>query len=193
MAESETPAAVQYQAGPVDVTLAGLAVVGVKLMGLSALLLSVPHLTLLPSMFVMSGSTPAEVWMSYALPGAAYLAAGVLLLFGAEWVVARVLRVPRGGLPATAVDERVQSIAFSLLGVLLIVWGGAELAGALAGYLLERGLADEALPLAGANYGGFVEPVVELSAGTGLFLGGRGLAAVWHRTRYGGVRVRPAE
>lgn len=37
------------------------------------------------------------------------------------------------------------------------------------------------------------EPLVELVLGVVLFLRARGLAALWHRMRYGGVRVRPAE
>ena len=193
MAENEPPAAVHYQAGPADVTLAGLAAVGVKLMGLSALLLSIPHVTLLPSMFLMSGRTPTEVRLSYALPAAAYVAAGVVLLFGAEWVVARVLRVPRGGLPPTAADERLQAVAFSLLGVLLMMWGAAELARAVGNYLLERAFADQGLPLAAPDYGRLVESTIELLGGVTLFFGGRGLAALWHRMRYGGVRVRTAE
>ncbi|HEV2295290.1 MAG TPA: hypothetical protein VGR35_15670 [Tepidisphaeraceae bacterium] len=193
MHENETRAAMQYQAGPVEVTLAGMAVVGVKLMGLYALLLGIPHVTLIPSIFLMTRSASMEMWLSYALPGAAYLAAGVVLLFGAEGIVARVLRVTRGSLPPTEFDQRFQAMAFSLLGVLLIVWGGAALAQAVANYILEQSLVHEGLPSAGLNYSMLVEPTVEILAGLALFLGGAGLAGLWHRMRYGGVRVRAAD
>ncbi len=85
MAESESPAAVQYQTGPVEVTLPGLAVVGVKLLGLYSFLLAVPHVTLLPSVFMMTRAATTEIWLSYALPAACYVA-----------VVSRCCSVPDG-------------------------------------------------------------------------------------------------
>jgi hypothetical protein len=187
--EQESPATIQYQTGAAELTLPGVAVVGVKLLGLYALLSAIPHIGVLPLAFPMLRATCAKMSLSYALPAAAYLAAAVLLLFGAEWVVARILRVRRGGVPPTALDQRFQAMALSLLGVLLVVWGAAGLARAIAEYVIQRGLNDPALAPE-PNYSMLLKPAFELLGGVALFLGGRGMAGLWDRMRYGGIQPR---
>ncbi len=190
MAENDAPAAVEYQTGPVEVTLPGVAVVGVKLLGLYALLLATTYLVYIPALFISGGRARWAEALIYALPAASYIAAGIVLLFGSEWVVARILGVSHGGLPPTSFDEHFQAMAFSIVGVLLIVWGAAGGAQAVANYAAEQGLiASGLVPDGGWDFTLLAEPAVELVGGLVLFLRGRGLAALWHRMRYGGIHA----
>jgi hypothetical protein len=117
------------------------------------------------------------------------LASGIFLIWQGEWVVSRVFRLHKGGAPPLTVGEHAQAIGFSIAGVLLMTWGLADLGGLAGRAVLSRVLElDDQV-----EFIRFLDPLIEFVAGLVLFLRARGLAALWHRIRYGGVRVRAAE
>ena len=59
----------------------------VKVLGLYALLQAIPHVMYIPVFFMGGGRTGWAEGMFYALPGALYLAAGVMFLFASDWIV----------------------------------------------------------------------------------------------------------
>jgi hypothetical protein len=183
--------AVSYRVGDTPVPLPGLAVVGVKLLGLYALIHAIPQVFSLPLYL-----WPAASWSPYALlgmlPMATYLAIGVMLLWRAEWVVGRVARIPTGETPPVTFNEHFQGVAFSVVGVVLIAWALTDLAEDVAQFAYIEANRNTGAVIPAMGYTGVVEPLVELAAGVALFLRGRGLAALWHRMRYRGVRVRDA-
>lgn len=182
---------VSYRQGNTPLALPGLALVGVKLLGIDAILHSLPELFSFPAYLSYSGGgTYALLGL---LPAAAYLAVGIVLLWNAEWVVTRIIRVTSGDAPSVMVDEHFQAITFSLIGVALAVWGLAGLARALGSYVSMETASTGGPVMSEFPVAAVAEPLVELVLGVVLFLRGRGLAALWHRMRYGGVRVRPAE
>jgi hypothetical protein len=194
VAEENVPSPVEYQVGRVELALPDVAVVGVKLLGLYSLLLCVPYLTYLPLPWVARGPGGSTWEMGeYALPGACYVAVGLVLLFGAEWVVTRVMGVRGGVVPPLPVSQHFQAMAFSFAGVLFAVDGLAELAAQVANFAEIQSQRSAGNVVEDPQWYFLAHPVVELAAGLVLFLRGRGLAALWHRMRYGGVRVREAE
>jgi hypothetical protein len=183
--------AVSYRVGDTPVPLPGLAVVGVKLLGLYALIHAIPQVFSFPLYL-----GPSALWSPYALlgmlPMATYVAIGLMLLWQAEWVVRRVARIPMGETAPVTFNEHFQGVAFSVVGVVLISWALADLAEQIAQFAYIEANRNSGAVLPAMGYTGVVEPLVELAAGVVLFLRGRGLAALWHRMRYGGVRVRDA-
>jgi hypothetical protein len=197
MAEGEVTGAtvVSYREGDTPVPLPGLAIVGVKLLGLYAIIQALPQLTLLP-LLIWDGVTPwstAWVRLTFALPQVCYLVIGIVLMRKTDWVVTRVARIPAGDEPSLSANEYVQGIAFSLVGVLLMTWGLAGVVGHLSRFAALQAQRGAGNVVADLGVRGAVEPLVELVLGLYLFLRGRGLAALWHRMRYGGVRVREVE
>jgi hypothetical protein len=183
--------AVSYRVGDTPVPLPALAVVGVKLLGLYALIHAIPQVFSLPLYL-----WPSASWSPYALlgmlPMATYVAIGVILLWQAEWVVRRVARIPIGETAPVTFNEHFQGVAFSVVGVILIAWGLADIAEHIAEFAYIEANRNAGAVIPAGGYTSVVEPLVELAAGVVLFLRGRGLAALWHRMRYGGVRVRDA-
>jgi hypothetical protein len=191
--QSSVPTAtVSYRLGDTPVALPGLALVGVKLIGLYALVVAVPQLLYLP-LYALEPGRSARYLIMGLLPPAAYAAIGAMLLWKAEWVVSRMLRVTEGDAPAITATEHFQAIAFSVVGVLLMAWGVMGVAGVASRYVMAEGLRGSGMIVSSLPARDIVSPVVEGAAGLYLFLRGRGLAALWHRMRYGGVRVREAE
>jgi hypothetical protein len=194
MADSESSvAAVSYQVSDPPNALPGLALVGVKLLGVYTLVGAASQATAF-LLFLR------ERW-DYALlsfaPAAMQLVLGIILITMAEWVVSRFLRIRTGAVPPISFDERFQAMAFSVVGVLLIVTGGAGAVQHLAEAVYAKMVTPEDdITRSVLSHIGFIEvtrPLVELIAGLILFLRGRGLASLWHRMRYGGVRVREVE
>jgi hypothetical protein len=197
MAEAEVTSAtvMSYREGDTPVPLPGLAIVGVKLLGLYAIIQGLPQLTLLP-LLIWDGVTrwsTAWVRLTFALPQVCYLIIGIILMRKTAWVVTRVARIPAGDDSPVTADEYVQGIAFSLVGVLLMTWGLAGVVSHLARFATLQAQRGAGNVVADLGVRGAVEPLVELAVGLYLFLRGRGLAALWHRMRYGGVRVREVE
>jgi hypothetical protein len=193
MADDETPAAaVSYATSDTPVALPELALLGVKLIGLYTIVRGVFHIFNL-SWILLNPDARQTIYLVEHLQLATNLVTGVLLIWRADWVVTRIIRVPRGEAPPVQASEHFQAIGFSLVGVLLMAWGLSELAYVFGRYVLsqwlfKQGAVDEALPLER-----FINPFVEFGCGLVLFLRGHGLAALWHRMRYGGVRVRPTD
>jgi hypothetical protein len=195
MAESETTATVvRYREGDTPVTLPGLAVVGVKLLGVYMMLQALPQLTYLPTLLweARGGGTEGWVRLGYLLPYGCYLLLGIILLGASGWVVTRIMRIPPGEVAPLTGNEHFQGVAFSVVGLLLIAWG-AGIASHVAHFAQTQAARNSGAAVADVGYSGLAYPVVEAAAGAVLFLRGRGLAALWHRMRYGGVRVKPAE
>jgi hypothetical protein len=196
MAESEATATiVRYRDGDTPLTLPGLAVVGVKLLGIYMLLQALPQLRYLPSLLWEARGGGEWEWarLGYLLPYGSYFVLAVILLGASGWVVTRIMRIPPGEVAPLTGDEHFQAVAFSVAGVLLIAWGAAGIASHVAYVAQVQAARNSGSTVSDAGYGGLAYPVVEAAAGAVLFLRGRGLAALWHRMRYGGVRVKPAE
>ena len=183
--------AVSYRVGDTPVPLPGLAVVGVKLLGLYALLHAIPQLVSLPVYFWVGEGRGLYAMLSL-LPVATYLAAGLVLLWQTEWVVRRVARIPAEEMPPATFNEHFQGVLFSVVGVVLIAWALADLAQDVVQFAYIEANRNTGAVLPATGYTTVVEPLVQLAAGLVLFLRGRGLASLWHRMRYGGVRVRDA-
>lgn len=196
MADSEaTATVVRYREGDTPVTLPGLAVVGVKLLGVYTLLQALPNLTYLPSLLWEARGGGQWEWarLGYLLPYVAYLLLAIILLGASGWVVTRIMRIPAGEAAPPTADEHFQGVAFSVAGVLLFAWGVAGIASHVAYVAQVEAARNSGSTVADAGYSGLAYPVVEAAAGALLFLRGRGLAALWHRMRYGGIRVKPAD
>jgi hypothetical protein len=193
MTEGESPvASVRYREGDTPIALPGLAVVAVKLMGLYSIIVGVPQLVFAP-MFLFGSSGGSMFLPSLVYPGL-QIAVGVFLLACAEWVVARIVRVPdEDALPVTP-NEHFQGVAFSIVGVLLMTWAAAEIAKYFGAALMSEASRGRGAVVGSVfRFQDYIRPLVELAAGLYLFLRGRGLASLWHRMRYGGVRVREVE
>lgn len=184
--------AVSYREGDTPVALPGLAVVGVKLLGLYALMWAVPQLMYLP-MYLLNPGQSARYMLLGALPPACYAAVGVVLIWNAEWVVSRILRVPDAETPPVMATEHFQAVAFSVVGVLLMSWAVLGLANAVVTYAIAEARRNAGAIVSDVALRDVTYPLVEAAAGLFLFLRGPGLAALWHRMRYGGVRVREVE
>lgn len=193
MGEDQGPAPIAYRTADVPLTMPVLAVVGVKLLGLYAFLLAFPHLAVVPQALSRRSEFPWYVLLGFAMPAVCYLGLGAVLLFMADWLVVRVMRVPDGVLPTTSFGEHFQAIAFSIVGVLVIVWGLGALAGRVSNWAANEGARAAGQVVQDYGVALFAEPITLLVVGTVLFLRGRGLASLWHRMRYGGVRAREAE
>jgi len=126
MAEGEiATTVVSYREGDAPVALPALAVVAVKLLGLSELIQAIPQIVYLPMLIrdaLAMGGGIEWVRLTYLLVNFCDLAIGIFLLWKAEWVVKRVV-VPANETPPMTFDEHFQGVAFSIVGVLLIVCG----------------------------------------------------------------------
>ncbi|MDQ3441106.1 MAG: hypothetical protein M3478_12235, partial [Planctomycetota bacterium] len=112
--------AVGYGSAPV--ALPELALVGVKLLGLYALVHAIPMALSLP-LYVFYGERRNLYALLEMLPAASYFALGIALIWNADWVVGRMLRVRSGEAPPMTFNEHFQAIAFSVVGVMLAAWG----------------------------------------------------------------------
>jgi hypothetical protein len=92
--------------------------------------------------------------------------------------------VSRGGLPPTPVDEHFHAMAFSVVGVVLIVSGLADTASIIGNHAAEESLRQSGMVVESWSIAPLAKPAVELVAGLLLFLRGRGLASLWHRMRH---------
>ncbi|MGB7157762.1 MAG: hypothetical protein WBD40_06830 [Tepidisphaeraceae bacterium] len=184
--------AVSYREGDTPLTLPGLALVGVKLIGLYLIVRVISAVVTMP--LYLSGFGSRTVYMLAGLmPHAVDVAIGIVLLWKAEWVVSRIVRVPADEAPSISANEHFQGIAFSVLGVILIVWALADVASLIATFAENQAFRNAGGIVPELGFGSLVQPIVLAAAGVVLFLRGRGLAALWHRMRYGGVRVREVE
>jgi len=75
----------------------------------------------------------------------------------------------------------------------LMVWALADIALLLATFVQNNALQNAGNVVEEFSLGTLAHPIVFGTSGLLLFLRGRGLASLWHRMRYGGVRVREVE
>lgn len=184
---SSAPVPLSYDLGQGAPTRFDIAVIGLRLLGVYALLHALPLLAMPFMVFDGSFDTWQTLW--YFVTPSAHAAAGVLLLFQTSWLAARIL--PRGGsMGAMAVSPSgrdYQAIAFSVVGLIVALLAVADLAEVVlrympsiaGGYVLEMEIWGPA--------------IIQFALGVILFFQGPGLANLWSHLRTGGVRVRPLE
>jgi hypothetical protein len=183
--------AVSYRQGDTPIALPGLAVVGVKLIGLYTLAIALPQLMYFPFYLLNPGMT-ARYMLIGALAPAAYAGVGAALIWNAEWIVSRIMRVSQGDAPPVTATEHFQGVAFSIVGVVLMVRALIGAMEVVVAFAITEGVRGGGAVVSDMPLSRFAGPVVEVAAGLYLFLRGPGVAALWHRMRYGGVRVRDA-
>jgi len=163
-----------------------LATIALRLLGIYALLETVPILARLAAWILFEGRLPARLFLYDAIILATMIVCGLVLVIYAPWLSEKILPKPvttNPVVPNTLTLMDVQAVAFSVIGVLVIV------AWAIPGFM-----SDGERYLFGSRVGG-VEPSfdafkpyllrhgVELSAGLWLFYGSEGLARHWRRIR----------
>jgi hypothetical protein len=165
-----------------------LLAIALKLLGVYEIVQGLPALAYVPAFFV-SGRTglSASEALSWLLPSSFPLALGVILLVGARWIAIRLL----GGMrdrerTLRPPGKRLQAIAFSVAGVLLVADGGIELIRVLARTYLGE---DQDVSVSYViEDGQMIVPAIlpgsaQIIAGVFLFFGANALAAFWHRIR----------
>jgi hypothetical protein len=193
MTEGESSAgAVSYREGDTPVTLPGLSVVGVKLIGLYLVVRTISQSVAMPFYFPEFASQSVRLLLGAIMPSLIDVAIGVVLIFKAEWIVMRMRVSADKALPISP-NEHFQGVAFSILGVVLMVWALADIALLLATFVQNNALQNAGNVVEEFSLGTLAHPIVFGTSGLLLFLRRRGLASLWHRMRYGGVRVREVE
>jgi hypothetical protein len=193
MAEDEASArAVNYRQGDTPVTLPGLVIVGVKLIGLYLVVRTISQAIAMPFYFSEFAATSFRLAVGALLPLLLDVAIGVILIWKADWIASH-MRVPAVDMLPVSPNEHFQAVAFSIVGLILIVWALAEVASVLATFLENQGLQNAGSVVHAMGLGMLIHPLVLVALGLYLFLRGPGLASLWHRMRYGGVRVREVE
>jgi hypothetical protein len=175
--------------------MGGVAVVAVKLFGLYCLVQGLPLAYLIPAdAYAMFRGPDFGIWeIAFNLMHpVVYIAAGVFLIYRADWVATRVL----GFEPMSEADparERqrgpgpgrtLQAIAFSVVGLWLVVAGLAEVVRllVLARYN-ARYTGDDAIKTALEEPSSLIGAGVQVALGAWIFFGSKRLAAFWHRFR----------
>jgi hypothetical protein len=171
----EVPRQAAVQAETLAPSRFDLAVLGLRLMGIWLLLQSALWFQSLAQYWEETDYEVRALLMT-SVPFLTYLLAGLWFTFFPDALARRLLpRRPAVGEPAGMAGADLQSLAFSAIGLWLIVAALPDLISLM--YLA----AQEDIPPGGA----LVEPLVKLLAGLVLFLQGRGLSALWHRLRAG--------
>jgi hypothetical protein len=191
-----------FQAGDTHgLTRRDVAALSLRLVGLYALLQGMYLFTYLPALLVnyrsyRASSLGMDALLFWMGPYVLSLGAGLLLLLFADRLAPRVLPAPAAGdggaAPAALVrtsGPELQAIAFSVVGLLLVVWSAKSLA--LLAWALYR--AEPGVSFPNAEWGKHaMEFVVECGLGVWLFFGSKQLARFWQRLR-GPAGASPAE
>jgi hypothetical protein len=147
-----------------------------KLLGLYCIVVGLPNFGLFLAYVLTTGQwrwgwsdmTIALVYVTI------YGGMAAVFLLGADWFSAKLFASRHPGEPSKAMPRDLQAIAFSVVGVLLIVWALPSLIFNLA----ENASRGTSLGLASA-----LQHLAQCALGIGLFVGGNALARLWHRIR----------
>jgi hypothetical protein len=143
---------------------------------------------MLATYFGLSGGPFSGSQVLFALVAPAiYIGMGVLLIRFAPrlsvWLFGRsAVAGVMGGPVTTSAGQYLQAIAFSVVGVLLVVQAAPGLVS-----LVWMAMTDMGRPFGSNAYAAMVQPVVQILLGVALFLQSRGLALLWHKIRNGGI------
>ncbi|CAA9371709.1 MAG: hypothetical protein AVDCRST_MAG64-174 [uncultured Phycisphaerae bacterium] len=169
-------------------------VVAVKIVGLYCFVQALPFLYLIPMnlflLFSRQGYSASDLALNLLHP-TLYLAAGVLLVRWASWVATRVLGFEQpsedDARPA-APGRRLQTIAFSVLGLWLVLGGLVELVRLFvqARYLPGP---DDVIQSALEEPSELFAAFVRVGLGIWLFFGSKRLASFWRRFRMDPARA----
>ena len=174
-----------------------VAVVAVKIVGLYCFVQALPLLYAVPAALILMFSGRGYDFVSGILNflyPAVYLLAGVFLVRRATWVATRVLGFaePAGDSEPRSPGRRLQAIAFSVVGIWLVIGGLVD-----AVDLFVQAHSDARLSGGDVIQTAFAEPselvatAVQLALGVGLFFGSKRLADFWHRFRTPSAVRRP--
>jgi len=178
-------------AGPPPTPIGIAAVVAVKIVGLYCLVQALPFIYVIPSHLILlfsgDGYGVTDVIVNLLHPSL-YLVAGVLLVRRATWVATRVLGFenPSDDPRPAAPGRRLQAIAFSVVGLWLVLAGLVELVRLFVQARYDAG-DDDVIQSALYEPSSLAAAGAQLALGAWLFFGSKRLASFWHR-----FRMRPA-
>jgi hypothetical protein len=179
-----TPSPGESHAG--GVTRGDVAVLALRLLAIYMMLEGSAALALVPTAFsfARAGADAGRV-LALIGPSGAVFGLGIVLLAAAGWLGPKLLpgshRATDAGRRATARDY--QAVAFSVVGLLVVVWSVAHLSQGLWIISFQsryRPDVDTTMADAGPHLLRFG---LECAVGIAVFLGARGLSAFWHRLR----------
>ena len=165
-----------------------VAVVAVKIVALYCVVQALPFIYIIPANLILlfSGRASALDIVLNMLDPAMYLLAGFVLVKHATWVATRVLgfEAPSDEPRAHAPGRRLQAVAFSVLGIWLVVEAAVEAVRLFVQARADASDIDNDVVATGLRDPAAIAAVVlRLALGVALFFGARRLAHYWHRFR----------
>ena len=184
---SEPQQTLSYESPRTTFTGVGIGTIALQLVGVYCMTLGLPMLTVLATFFGMSGRQ-YSAWQALFsfVPLGMYIVMGVLLIRFAAPLSMWLFRDTGAGIMSGAITtesgQYLQAVAFSVVGVVLMINAAPRLVSLIWLALMDMGRA-----MGGGGYGQLVEPMAQFLLGLGLFLQSKGLSLLWHRIRTGGV------
>jgi hypothetical protein len=186
------PTPLAYETLQSGSTRYAITVVALQLLGLYALLQALSFIALLGGWIGGSRNAMGELngqFIMAMLPLVLYLAIGVMLIRLAPSFARWLVRVAPGESTADTMKlpaaQELQAIAFSVAGIIIVADYLPSLLTAIIVSIPSMG--------DGIDKWIFVRPILNLAVGVALFLQSKGLAALWHKLRTGGITTRVDE
>ncbi len=190
--KSETTQSTLEYAGPAPSAPTPLSHLAVLLLKILAIYFIVQAIPTLEGMFLWTDPGRNFSWQLFYPIGIAlgYLIPAGILLWKANKIGPRLVNSGAGGVSGSQLNTLdLQSVAFSVLGVYLVVSATPNLLSSL--YAMLRDARWQAYgPVERLRV--FVGPACELAFGVLLFFRASGIAALWHRARRAGT-IHPEE
>jgi len=161
-----------------------IASLALKLLGVYAIIQSLPILGAFPGMFAFDDDNVNKLYMFLGsiLPCILLFGVGSLLILSSNKLAKKMMGTNDLNTSTSQLSGRnVQTIAFSVLGVALIAWAIPELSKIFANIQLLKNAGDE-FPTKGMDIGNKVYAIglsIQFVVGLVLFFGAKGLSSIW--------------